>query len=142
MLRFFVFLLFLFSGMINPVAQPSIVGTWKTIDDNTGEAKSYVDIFEKDGKFYGKIVRLLKSSEDKVCDACPGEKKGKRLVGMEIIWDMEPYKDYWSGGRIMDPENGKTYKCNISLEKDEKLEVRGYVGFSALGRSQYWYRVK
>ena len=140
--RFSLFIFCILSVMCSLNAQSPIIGVWKTIDDNTGEAKSHIEIFEKNGKFFGKIVRLLTTSEDDICDVCPGDKKGKPLMGMEIIWDMKPYKDYWSSGRIMDPENGKTYKCNISLKGEEKLEVRGYIGFSALGRSQYWHRVQ
>lgn len=121
-------------------AQTSPIGIWKSVDDNTGEEKSYVEIFQKDGKFHGKITKLLLNPSDSTCDACPGNKKDKPLVGMEIIWNLEPYKDYWSYGQIMDPENGKTYKCSMWLE-DGKLNVRGYIGVSALGRTQTWHRV-
>lgn len=142
MQRFILFLFFVSLNIVSLSGQSSIVGVWKTVDDNTGESKSHVEIYEKDGKYYGKLVRLLLSPEDSTCDACPDDKKGQPLIGMNIIWDMEPYKDYWSNGQIMDPENGKIYKCNISLKANGELEVRGYVGFSALGRSQYWQQVK
>ena len=99
-------------------AQDSPAGLWKTIDDKTGEAKSHVEIYEEDGIYYAKIVKLLQSPSDVVCDACPGDKKGKPVMGMVIMWDLKKHKDYWSYGRIMDPENGKTYKCNVYLEKD------------------------
>ncbi|MBR9922323.1 MAG: DUF2147 domain-containing protein [Bacteroidetes bacterium] len=122
--------------------QDSPVGIWKTIDDETGEAKSHVEIYEKDGVYHGKIVKLLQVAADKTCDECPGDKKDKPLMGMEVVWDLEPYKDYWSYGRIMDPNNGKTYKCSIWLENADQLEVRGYLGISALGRTQTWYRIK
>ena len=123
-------------------AQDSPLGTWKTIDDETGEAKSYVEIFEKDGKLCGKVTKLLQSAPDTKCDLCPGDKKDQLVMGMEILWDLETYKDYWSYGRILDPNNGKTYKCSIWLENEDHLKVRGYIGISALGRSQDWYRVK
>lgn len=120
----------------------SPVGIWKTIDDNTGEAKSHIEIYEKDGKFYGKIVKLLLSPEDKVCEACSGDKKGKPLMGMNIVENLEPYDDYWSYGTIMDPESGKVYKCSIWTEGPDKLKVRGYIGISLAGRNQIWHRVK
>jgi uncharacterized protein (DUF2147 family) len=123
-------------------AQVSPVGIWETVDDNTGESKSHVEIYEKGGKLHGKIVQLLISAPDKTCDACPGEKKDQPLVGMEILWDLEPYKDYYSYGKIMDPENGKTYKCNVWAEGENQLKLRGYIGVSALGRTQTWNRVK
>ena len=122
-------------------AQSTPIGVWKTIDDVTGDAKSHIEIFQKDGKLYAKIVKLLSSPSDKTCDACPGDKKDQLLMGMEILWDLEPYDDYWSYGKIMDPETGKVYKCNVEMDGNDKLAVRGYVGFALLGRSQEWFRV-
>jgi len=139
--KMYSFLVLAVFTTVTALAQ-SPVGIWKTIDDNTGEAKSHVEIYEKDGKFYGKVAKLLISSPDRLCDACPGDKQGKPILGMELLWDLEPYRDYWSYGQIMDPENGKTYKCSIWLEGDDTLKVRGYIGISALGRNQTWYRVK
>lgn len=118
-----------------------ITGTWKTIDDESGEAKSHVQIFEKDGKFFGKIVKLLPAATATVCENCPGDKKGKSLVGMEIVENLEKYKDYFSYGTIMDPASGKIYKCSIWRE-GKTLKVRGYIGFSLLGRNQTWHLVE
>lgn len=127
---------------LTAVAQSTPVGIWKTIDDETGDAKSHVEIFQKDGKLHAKVVKLLQSDPDTVCDKCPGDKKDQPIVGMEILWDLEPYDDYWSYGQILDPNNGKTYKASLYLEEADKVTVRGYVGFSLLGRSQNWFRVK
>ena len=124
------------------IAQSTPAGIWKTIDDATGEAKSYVEIFEKDGKWCGKVIELLQDEPSTVCEKCPGAKKDQLVVGMEIMWDLQPYKDYWSYGRVLDPENGKTYKCSIWLTNGNTLKIRGYIGISALGRNQNWYRVK
>jgi len=123
-------------------AQSSPIGVWKTIDDETGEAKSHLEIYEQGGKLYGKIVKLLQVAEDKTCDLCPGDKKDAPLMGMVKLWDLKEYKDYWSYGSILDPNNGKTYKCNVWMDGDDKLKVRGYIGVSALGRTQEWYRIK
>ena len=124
------------------LAQTGIEGTWKTIDDTTGEAKSYIEITQENGKYYGTIKQLLLSAQDKTCDACPGDKKDKPLVGMVILYELEPYKDYYSYGKILDPESGKVYKSSVWVDNPDQLTVRGYVGISALGRSQNWYRVK
>ncbi|MFT4667584.1 MAG: hypothetical protein ACI8YQ_001191 [Polaribacter sp.] len=141
-IHFIILGLFLFLGTTTLSAQSSPIGIWKTIDDQTGEARSHVEIYEENGVLYGKIVKLLEHSEDTVCETCPGDKKDQPLVNMIILWDVEAYKDYWSYGEIMDPENGKIYKCSVWLQDDNTLKVRGYVGLSFLGRNQFWYRVK
>lgn len=121
----------------------TIFGKWKTIDDDTGNAKSIVEIFEKDGKAYAKILQLLeKGKEDKICDKCSGDKKNKPIKGMEIINGLKKDGDEWNGAKILDPKTGKVYKCYITLEEDTKLKVRGYIGFALLGRTQYWHKVE
>ncbi len=132
-----VFCLFAFSLM----AQNDYVGTWKTVDDTDGATKSHFEIYEKDGKLYGKVVKLLEAATTDVCTDCPGDKNGKNLVGMELLMGLEKDGDYWSDGEIIDPADGKVYSCYIELEEKDKLKVRGYIGFSLLGRTQYWYRV-
>ena len=140
MQRFFA-MLFLFALPICLFAQ-SPVGVWKTIDDETGEAKSHVEIFEKDGKLYGKVVKLLLKPADTKCEKCSGAKKDKPVVGMTIIEGMEKDGSEWEDGTILDPENGKTYTCKFWLSEDDpnKLKVRGYIAF--FYRTQDWYRVK
>ena len=122
-------------------AQTSPVGFWKTIDDNSGETRSEMELYvNAKGELEGKIHKLMDADAPETCDLCPGDKKDGKLVGMVIMWGLEEDGDQWEGGRIMDPENGKTYKCYIKLENEEKLKVRGYIGISALGRTQHWYR--
>ena len=122
----------------------SPLGTWKTIDDNTGEAKSHIEIFEQGGKLHGKIVKLLKSAPDKLCDQCKGDKKDKPLMGMLIVEDLAVSDDYWKGGIIMDPESGKEYGCSIWFDDKtdtNELKVRGK-HWTGLYRTQTWYRVE
>lgn len=138
-----VFLFFSISGL----AAASPVGTWKTIDDETGKAKSYVKITEYKGSLWGQIQKLLNRGPDEdpdpVCDKCTGRNKGKKVVGLWIMWNLkdEDGDGKYDGGYIMDPKNGKTYKCHIKLKDANTLEVRGYIGFSLIGRTQTWYRV-
>ena len=121
----------------------SITGKWKTIDDETGKAKSIIEIYEKSGKIYGKVVEILDASRAKeLCQDCPGEDAKKPIMGLNVIKGLKKDSDEYSGGQILDPKNGKLYKCLIVLESQDKLKVRGYIGFSLLGRTQYWYRVK
>jgi len=119
----------------------SLVGTWKTIDDESGEPKSHISIYEENGKFYGKIIKLLPAATGTVCTHCPGDKKGQPIEGMVVLWDLKAYKDYWSYGQIMDPATGKVYKASVWVDGNDKLSVRGYVGFSLLGRTQTWHKI-
>lgn len=123
-------------------AQNSPVGVWKTIDDETGEAKSHIEIYQKNGGFYGKVIKLLQKPADTRCEKCSGALKNQLIVGMEVLTGLTPYKDYWSNGNILDPNNGKTYSCSIWLENKNQLKVRGYLGVSLLGRTQTWTRIK
>jgi uncharacterized protein (DUF2147 family) len=136
-------LLGLFLILSTTVSAQSIVGKWQTIDDNTGEVKSIVEIFEKDGKFYGKINRIFldpNEDPDPVCDECDEDdpRYKKKIIGMEIIKGLEKDGDEYSGGNILDPENGKVYRCRLWIEGGN-LMVRGYWG--PFFRTQTWKRV-
>jgi uncharacterized protein (DUF2147 family) len=122
----------------------SPVGRWITVDDNNGKDRSWVLIEEKDGVLTGRIERLIVDpGEDPApkCDKCKGDRKDQPVTGMVILWDLKKDGDEWSGGRILDPENGKDYKCFIKVENGgARLKVGGFIGFALLGRTQYWKR--
>lgn len=121
----------------------SIEGKWKTIDDETGEAKSIVKIYQKDGKIYGKVIDILNPAKrDNLCVKCKGDKKDKPVLGMVIIDGLSKNGNEYKRGTVLDPEKGKEYSCKIWLDEDDnnKLYVRGYVAF--LYRTQNWYRVE
>ncbi len=128
-----------FSLFISISVAQSVVGVWKTVDDETGQEKSQVEIYEKNGKYYGKIIKLLNASTTK-CDNCSGSRKGKPLVGLEILWDMKKSGSTWKNGEIFSPTKDKTYSCKMWLEGDDKLKVRGYVAL--FYRTQTWHRIK
>ncbi len=99
-------------------------------------------IYKQNGKIYGKVVEILNpAKKNATCDKCPGSDKGKPILGIVIIKGLEKDGDEYNDGTIMDPNNGKVYKCYIELDGPNKLDVRGYVGFSLLGRTQTWTRV-
>ena len=119
----------------------SVEGLWITQDDESGKQKSEVLIYKENGKLYGKIVRLLlPEDQGKICVNCKGKDKGKPIVGLVIvnnlIWDGES----WEDGTILDPKSGKLYDCYITFEDNNNLKVRGFLGFSILGRTQNWIR--
>lgn len=127
----------------------SPVGKWETIDDETGKVRSIVEIYEQKGKLFGKILELRNRTADEdpdpVCDDCDKDdpRYNQRVVGMVFLTDLKKESDtLWEGGKILDPKNGSVYSCYIKLISPNKLRVRGYLGFSLLGRTQFWHRVE
>jgi uncharacterized protein (DUF2147 family) len=120
----------------------SVIGKWKTIDDETGDAKSIVEVYSKSGKIYAKVIEILDlEHKNSVCIKCSGEDKNKSILGLIVIKGLTKDGSEYNSGEILDPKNGKLYKCALSLDSKDKLKIRGYIGFSLLGRTQYWYRV-
>ena len=127
------------------MAQVSPVGTWRNIDDKTGEAKAEIRIVENGGVVSGNIVRLLAkdAKPDAKCEECRDERKDKPIDGLEIIRGAkkDPDENVWRGGKILDPENGREYTLRLTpIEGGRRLEVRGSIG--PFGRTQTWVRVQ
>ncbi|MBN1550873.1 DUF2147 domain-containing protein [bacterium] len=124
----------------------SPIGKWKTIDDVTGREKSIVEIKDENGSLVGNIISLFREpGEDPnpVCDKCADYRKNQPVLGMNILWNLKQKGEEWSGGYILDPKNGKTYRCKLTLdESGDILHVRGFIGFALLGRTQDWIRVE
>lgn len=126
-------------------AQMSPVGLWKSVDDKTGAPKSEIRIEEQDGALSGRIERLLRPGADPQarCTACTDERKDQPMVGLEIIRGAKKAegKEVWEGGKILDPETGKSYTLRLTpTEGGSQLDVRGSVG--PFGRTQTWTRVQ
>lgn len=133
------------SGLSSAWAQMTPVGTWRSVDDKTGEAKSEIRINDNAGVLTGQITQLLRKDADPaaVCTACKDALKDQPLVGLPIITGARKTdgKDVWEGGKILDPENGKTYTLRMTpIEDGKKLDVRGSIG--PFGRTQTWLRVQ
>ena len=127
-------------------AQDEVLGKWNTIDDETGRKKSIVEIYKNDNKLYGKVLQLFRlpdEDQNPKCDKCDEDdpRYNKLVLGMEVLKGLQWDDDEWDDGTILDPKNGKVYSCKLWLE-DGDLQVRGYIGFSFIGRSQTWLRVK
>ncbi len=139
-MKFLLILLLSLGSLVNVNAQDSITGKWKTIDDETNKPKSIVEIFEKEGKYYGKILKLFRTADedqDPICEECPPEddRYKKKIIGMEILKEMVKSGSEYSEGTILDPNNGKIYRCKIWREGDN-LKLRGYWG--PFYRTQTW----
>ncbi len=118
---------------------------WKTIDDETGKAKALVEFSKKSNATYtATIKKLLDPKAKTVCTECSGSQKNKPMEGLDFVQNLKPDSaNAYSGGTILDPKSGKTYKMNAEMATNGKtLKVRGYIGIAALGRNQTWYRVK
>ncbi len=131
----FIFSFFVLSSMAQ---RNTPIGKWKTVDDNSGKTKSVVEIYEKSGKIYGKVLQLFDPEKpNPKCEECASDdpRHMKPIVGLEIIRNMTKDGKEYANGDILDPENGKVYKCKIWVENG-KLMVRGYIAF--LYRTQTW----
>jgi uncharacterized protein (DUF2147 family) len=136
-------LLICFLFFSQTILSQTILGKWKTIDDETGKEKSIVEIYEKSGKFYGKVIDILDPTvKHRKCELCKGENKNKPIIGLVVINGLEKEGKEYTNGHITDPKNGKVYKCKMELSETNKLIVRGYIGISLFGRSQIWIRIK
>jgi uncharacterized protein (DUF2147 family) len=129
-------------------AQTTAAGLWKTIDDNTKKEKSFVRIVDTNGVYTGKVEKIVDADapKDAVCKDCSDERKDKPILGMTIIRNMKQSGDdktVFEGGDILDPNNGKVYQSKMKLiDNGTKLEVRGFIGISLLGRTQTWIRAE
>lgn len=126
-------------------AQMTPMGTWRSVDDKTGEAKSEIQITENAGVLSGHVTKLLRKGADPavLCTECKDGLKDQPMVGLPIITGAKKAegKDVWEGGKILDPENGKSYTLRLTpIEDGKKLEVRGSIG--PFGRTQTWQRVQ
>lgn len=131
----------LFTTVSLSMSAQTIFGKWENLDEETNKVDSVIEVYKKDGKAYAKIVEITdKNRQEAVCDKCSGKRKNNPILGMNILTGLKKDGDEWSGGKILDPKNGKEYKCYIKLENNNKLKIRGYIGFAAFGRTAYWHR--
>lgn len=120
----------------------SPVGRWKTFDDRTGAVHGLVELSEAKGELQGRILQSFDPLKpNPTCDHCEGERKGRPVLGMVFLWGLTRQAGEWTGGHILDPDNGKVYRARLSLQDGgRRLKVRGFIGISLLGRTQVWVR--
>jgi uncharacterized protein (DUF2147 family) len=135
-----ILIIILFTTTISLSSQ-TIFGKWNSKNDDTGEIDSIIEVYMKEGKAFAKIVEIKDTRrQSAVCDLCTGKNKDKPILGLNILTGLEKDEDEWSGGKILDPRNGKIYKCYIQLEGSNKLKIRGYIGLAFLGKTAFWER--
>lgn len=119
----------------------SPVGTWRTIDDQSGKPKSIIEITEGNGELTGKIVKLLEGAVEKNCSKCEGNLQDKPLVGMKVLWGLKQEGNEWTGGKIFNPSDGGTYTSKAKLiDGGKTLEVTGK--WMVFSKQQKWQRVE
>ncbi len=122
----------------------SPIGLWKSIDDRTGKPTAIIRITEIEGRFQGRIEKVFPEpgeSANPVCSECKGELRDQPIVGMTILSELRRVGDEYTEGRILDPDNGKLYRCTMRLsDGGNRLNIRGYIGIQLLGRTQVWLR--
>ena len=120
-----------------------IIGTWLNEDKD-----AHIEIYKENNKYFGKIAWLKEPNETdtglpKVDDENPDPALQTRLVmGLVILKDfIFNGEDEWNKGTIYDPKSGKTYSCYMTFVEGQVLKIRGYIGFSWIGRTNLWTRV-
>lgn len=130
-----------------PAGEPSAVGLWEQVDENSGKAESWFRITEKNGVYQGNIVKIFPKPDDDpnekwLCTKCEGAERNAPVLGLSLIKGMQRKGLSYENGTIMDPRDGQVYRALMRLSPDGKqLEVRGFLGFALLGRSQIWNRL-
>lgn len=119
----------------------TIFGTWENRDEQTDTIDSIIEIYEKEGKAYAKIIEIIDPQKrDHLCTECKGTNQNKPILGMDILTGLSKDGTEWSGGEIFDPKTGTSYKCFIILKDENKLKIRAYLGLSLFGKTVYWQR--
>ena len=131
---------FLFLSLF--IQTPDFEGNWVTIDDETGVEKSIIKLYIENDTLYGRIeTLLLEEDQGQLCTNCTGSELNQPIEGLIILKGLTRDGEQWTGGTILDPANGKEYQCSLTLEGDSELNVRGFIGFSFIGRTQRWKRM-
>lgn len=121
---------------------PDFEGNWVTIDDETGVEKSIIKLYIENDILYGRIeTLLLEEDQGQLCSNCTGSQLNQPIEGLIILKGLTRDGKQWTGGTILDPANGKEYQCTLTLDGVSELNVRGFIGFSFIGRTQRWKRM-
>jgi uncharacterized protein (DUF2147 family) len=127
---------------VEAAAPEFVTGTWQVYGDKDGAPDGRVRTFLQDGKLVGVVDQLRPDvPPDSKCTKCTGDNKDKPILGLVVMWGFEKDGDMWTGGSILEPQTGSTYKGRLRVATPDSLEVRGYLGVPLFGRTQTWKRV-
>lgn len=141
-MKYLVNLLAILSCSVLTGQNLSPVGTWGVFQEETGEIKAHVEIFEKNAKYHGRIVKLFDERPDAVCQKCDKARRGKPIVGLIVIKGLRKFGQKWKKGTLLNPASGKVYRCSMWFEgkNKDRLRVRGK-HWTGLYKTQTWRRL-
>ncbi|MDR3337100.1 MAG: DUF2147 domain-containing protein [Treponema sp.] len=136
-------------------AADPVEGFWISVDEKTSKVTAGWEIYQQGGKLYGKILSIAGFSQDEIASKCKesyrnfpvaGKVNQMKVIGPPWIYGLSPEKGgQWSGGTVIDPNDGNMYGCKITFHpadggkyKTDTLEMRGTIG--PFGRSQFWQK--
>jgi uncharacterized protein (DUF2147 family) len=127
-----------------PPAEPNAAGLWEELDPRT-HIGAWFFIFEKDGVYYGAMVKMFVppgKNPNPICTACSGDQKNQPSIGLVMIKGMQRNGRLYENGTILDPRDGSVYNANMEVTQDgQKLKLRGYLGIPLFGQTQIWKRL-
>jgi uncharacterized protein (DUF2147 family) len=144
----FISIYIVFLLALSPAWGNELAGLWQEYNDDTGNPEALIRITKTaDDVYEGKIEKILPDTAENVtllCTQCKGDLHNRPLHGLRILSGMKRHdKLTFKGGKIIDPDTGKIYTCNMRISEDDStLKVTGYIGFSWIGQSETWRRIK
>lgn len=120
----------------------SPIGIWESYHPDKKTPLSHIEIYQSDEAYSARIVKIIDQDVVTRCDKCKGELENELLVGMIVLRDLKKKGNgKFKNGQIINPTNGKTYKCNLEVLTPDQLKIHAFVGHPLIGKSLFWNRV-